>query len=85
MTLDLPQRPRRNRKSEAIRSHHRETTFGAEHFMYPLFIQEDEGVEPIVSMPGCARLGPSALLREIEPSLAAGVQSLCCFPQPRST
>ena len=80
MKLDLPDRPRRNRKSETVRAYHRETTFGAEHLIYPLFIQEAEGEEAIASMPGCARLGPSALLREIELSMAAGIQSFVLFP-----
>ena len=38
--LDLPSRPRRNRKSAAIRSFHRETWLSPAHFIYPLFVHD---------------------------------------------
>jgi porphobilinogen synthase len=76
----MRQRPRRNRKSEAIRSFHRETTLGPEHFVYPLFIHDTAAEEPIASMPGCSRLGPDGLLRECEAALEDGVSSVVLFP-----
>ena len=52
MTLDLRERPRRNRKSAAIRSATRETHLGPEHFIYPLFVHGGDDDIPITSMPG---------------------------------
>ncbi len=80
MIRDLPSRPRRNRKSAAIRAYHSETSLGAQHLVYPLFVHEREAVEPIASMPGCARLGPEALLAEVAAARAVGVNSIVLFP-----
>lgn len=74
-------RPRRNRKSEVIRSMVRETHLSTDHLIYPLFIlQNDDKVEPIESMPGQSRLGLSPLLKEIESSIALGINSFVLFP-----
>ena len=55
MSLALPIRPRRNRKSAAIRDLVRETDLSAGHLILPLFLQEGSVTEPIGSMPGCQR------------------------------
>src|SRR5690606_3950325 len=78
--LDLPVRPRRNRKSAAIRDAVRETWLGPEHFIYPLFIHEGADDIPITSMPGRARLSPDGLLREVDRALALGLRSVVLFP-----
>jgi porphobilinogen synthase len=78
--LDLPARPRRNRKCAAIRDAVRETWLGPEHFIYPLFIHEGGEDIPITSMPGQGRLSPEGLLREVERSLALGIRSVVLFP-----
>lgn len=78
--LDLTARPRRNRKSPAIRDAVRETWLAPQHFIYPLFIHERSDDVPITSMPGRARLSPAGLLREVERSLALGVRSVVLFP-----
>lgn len=74
------QRPRRNRKSGPVRDFHRETWLAPQHFMYPLFIHEGGEDIPITSMPGCSRLCPDGLLREVEESLKVGVSSFVLFP-----
>ncbi len=51
----LRQRPRRNRKSAAVRALVREQSLQASNFIYPLFIQES-GREAVPSMPGVFRL-----------------------------
>lgn len=79
-SLSLRPRPRRNRKSETIRAACRETTIGPQHFVYPLFIHEKPGDEPIASMPGCARLSPASLLAEVERARAVGVKMIALFP-----
>ena len=42
-TLDLRQRPRRLRRSAAIRSLVRETRLSPDNFLYPLFVVTGEG------------------------------------------
>ncbi|MEM9695525.1 MAG: porphobilinogen synthase, partial [Myxococcota bacterium] len=73
-------RPRRNRKSEAIRSAIRETHLGPEHLVSPLFVHEGTDRQPIPSMPGCARLGLDDLKREVEQCLERGVKFVVLFP-----
>lgn len=77
---NLVQRPRRNRKSEVVRSFHRETWLSADHFVYPLFIHGGTGNQPIASMPGCERLDPEGLLREVDAALEDGIRSVVLFP-----
>ncbi len=78
--LDLIRRPRRNRKSETIRSFHRETFLSPAHFIYPLFIHAGQGTQPIGSMPGCSRLSLDAMMKEVEESRAEGVHAVVLFP-----
>lgn len=77
---DLIYRPRRNRKNETIRAFARETVLSADHLIYPVFIFDGQGSQPIESMPGCSRLGHDALLKEAEGALSEGIRSLVLFP-----
>lgn len=81
MTLDLRERPRRNRKSAAIRSACRETHLGPEHFVYPLFVHGGDDDIPITSMPGCKRLSVPGLMTELEQAIDAGVGMVALFPK----
>ncbi|MCA9683967.1 MAG: porphobilinogen synthase, partial [Myxococcales bacterium] len=78
--LDLLSRPRRNRKSAAIRDAVRETWLGPEHFIYPLFIHEGSEDIPISSMPGKSRLSPEGLLAEVGRAVELGIRSVVLFP-----
>jgi porphobilinogen synthase len=78
--LALRQRPRRNRKSEAIRASCRETSFGPQHFVYPLFIHDGDADIAIGAMPGCSRLGKRGLFAEVERAVAVGVNMIALFP-----
>ena len=78
--LSIRERPRRNRRSAAIRDACRETTLGPEHFIYPLFIHEGDDDIPIKSMPGCMRHSPKGLLAEVERARAVGVSMVALFP-----
>jgi len=79
--LDLRERPRRNRKSPAIRAALRESLVGPEHFIYPLFVHEDDDVAvPIPSMPGCFRHPLPGMMAEVERAYAAGVRMIALFP-----
>ena len=75
------QRPRRNRKSPAIRNMIRETTMRVDNLIYPLFIVDGKGVKQKVgSMPGNFRWSLDTLLPEIEECMKLGLNSFVLFP-----
>ncbi len=79
--IDLSRRPRRNRKSEAIRALAQETFLKKEDLIYPLFLIEGENKqEPIASMPGIARLSLDLLLEEIARCMDLGIRAFALFP-----
>lgn len=81
-TLPLNRRPRRNRKSPAMRSAFQETTLSPANFVYPLFIHEGEEDTPIGAMPGCYRLGwRHGLIEEVSKATDVGVNSVVLFPK----
>lgn len=80
LRLSLPQRPRRNRATAPIRDMQRETWLAPQHLVYPLFIHAGAEDQPIPAMPGCSRLGPEGLLREVEGALADGIRTVILFP-----
>ncbi len=74
-------RPRRNRKSEAIRGMTRETEVLASDLIYPLFLLESPKAEiEVDSMPGIFRLGIDKMLGEIEQMMKLGVKAFDIFP-----
>jgi porphobilinogen synthase len=74
-------RPRRNRRSPAIRALVRETTLLPEHLVLPVFVQEGVACRtPIASMPGQARLSIDLLLELAAEAHALGVAGLALFP-----
>ncbi|RMG99643.1 MAG: porphobilinogen synthase [Deltaproteobacteria bacterium] len=79
--LSLVHRPRRNRKSEAVRALVRETRLSPDAFVLPLFIHEDPQDAEIPSMPDVLRFGPDGLLREVEGALADGIGAVVLFPK----
>src|SRR5689334_8687813 len=78
--LDLIARPRRNRRTAALRAFARETELRADRFVYPVFIHGGQGRQPITSMPGQARLSLDELRREAAAAFEEGVRSLLFFP-----
>jgi porphobilinogen synthase len=79
--LDLPHRPRRNRKSAAVRGLVRETRLSPENFIYPLFLSGNAQDEDIASMPGCKRWSTAGLLEEIGRAVTVGVKAVVLFPR----
>lgn len=74
-------RPRRNRKSEAIRSLVRETEVRTNDLIYPLFLTSGNNQKiAIASMPGIFRFSPDLLLKEIEECLMLGIKTFAPFP-----
>src|SRR5690554_7534265 len=75
------QRPRRNRKSSAIRKMVEETHLTVSHLIYPLFITHTKKEKsPIVSMPGIYRWGHEEVLQEIEDCIELGIENFVLFP-----
>lgn len=79
--LNLPIRPRRNRKSEAVRGLVRETVLHPADLIYPLFLHDDPDNVPIASMPGCHRWSLDGLVAEVGEAWNAGVRAVVFFPK----
>jgi porphobilinogen synthase len=74
-------RPRRNRKSVAIRHMVEETKIGAEHLIYPIFLKDGKNVkEEISSLPNNFRWSLDKLLPEIEACMKLGIYTYDMFP-----
>ncbi|MBL9206632.1 MAG: porphobilinogen synthase [Opitutaceae bacterium] len=80
--LDLIHRPRRLRRTAAIRAMTEETILSPSDFIAPLFVVEgDDAPEPISSMPGVFRLGIKDLVEECRSLFALGVPAVALFPK----
>lgn len=78
---NITNRPRRNRKSSAIRNMVQETHISAANLIFPLFIVDGENKkEGIASMPGIFRYSVDNLLREVESCMKLGIYSFDLFP-----
>lgn len=78
-------RPRRNRRTPAIRQMVRETFLTPADFILPLFFHE-EGVDtPIASMPGVTRWSLESLVREAGEAHALGIPAIVLFPKIEET
>ena len=78
--MNLPVRPRRNRKSAAIRGLVRETELTPAHLIYPLFLHAGKDDQPIDSMPGCKRWSLEGLVKEAGEAYELGVPAIVLFP-----
>src|SRR5262245_24414051 len=82
-TLDLTQRPRRLRRSAAMRALVRETRLSPDNFLYPLFVCPGEGKRREVgSMPGVFQLSVDEAVREAAAARADGVPGVLLFGLP---
>ncbi|HEX7673426.1 MAG TPA: porphobilinogen synthase [Bdellovibrio sp.] len=79
--MKLTQRPRRNRRSEALRQMIAETELRVSQLVLPLFLVEGKGQkQAIASMPGIFRLSPDLILEEIGKAAQLGVKTFDLFP-----
>lgn len=74
-------RPRRNRRTPAIRSLVRETSLSPSDFILPMFLHEDGEDVPIASMPGVTRWSLPSLVREAGEAFALGIPGVVLFPK----
>ena len=76
-------RPRRLRRTPALRDLVRETTLTPDDFVYPLFVVPGEGVrKPVPSMPGIDQLSVDSLASEAAELAALGIKAVLLFGIP---
>ncbi len=74
-------RPRRNRKSAAIRNMVEETHLGVQHLIYPIFLKDGKNIkEEIASLPNNYRWSLDQLIPEIETCMNLGIYTYDLFP-----
>lgn len=78
--MDLPIRPRRNRKSPGLRALTRETLLCPGDLVLPLFLHDVKSDETIQSMPGCTRWSLKGMVKEAGEAFAVGVPAVVLFP-----
>jgi porphobilinogen synthase len=76
----MPIRPRRNRKSAAIRDLVAETDLSASRLICPMFIHDGDIDEPIDSLPGCTRWSIHGLVEEAKRLVDLGIPCIDLFP-----
>ncbi len=75
------QRPRRLRRTDALRRMVRETVLTVDDLIYPLFVMEGEGQQlEVPSMPGCFRYSLDLLLAEVKAAQDLGIGAIALFP-----
>ena len=73
-------RPRRLRRSPAIRQMVRETTLSVKDFINPLFVRHGQNIkDPIVSMPGQYHFSVDKIGKEVEERWSLGIPSINLF------
>jgi porphobilinogen synthase len=83
--LDLRHRPRRLRRTAAMRALVRETRLSPENFLYPLFVVPGEGRRhEVASMPGVFQLSVDEIVREAAAAKAEGIPGVLLFGLPES-
>jgi porphobilinogen synthase len=79
-------RPRRMRKSEAIRGLVRENTISVDDLIWPIFVRDGEGIEePVNSMPGVMRRSVDKIAEAATEAAALEIPAICLFPYTDSS
>ncbi len=79
--LNLLTRPRRLRRTPAIRALVQESSLSTDDLMLPLFVTEDEGKSEIESMPGVYREPISSLPKRCKELMDLGLKAVALFPK----
>lgn len=81
--LNLTQRPRRLRQSEAIRKLVEETSLSKNDLVFPIFVKDGQGLrEPVPSMPGIFRYSIDTAVQECKELWSLGVKAIDLFGIP---
>jgi porphobilinogen synthase len=79
--LDLPVRPRRNRKADWSRRLLAESKLTVDDLVWPIFLCEGTGArEPIASMPGVVRYSVDEAMHAAEQAMRLKIPALALFP-----
>jgi porphobilinogen synthase len=79
--IHISRRPRRNRKTSAIRDLVQETTLQVSDFIFPMFVQEGTNLKiEVKSMPGIFRFSLDNLLEELKEVTDLGIRAIDLFP-----
>jgi porphobilinogen synthase len=74
-------RPRRTRKSPALRAMVAETALSPADLIWPMFVRDGEGVEePVPSMPGVFRRSVDKVVEAAREAVDLGIPAVCLFP-----
>ena len=79
--VDPVSRPRRNRKTAAVRSMCREHSLSPSQLVYPLFVHADADDVPIDSMPGQTLWSLDGLVDRVQQAGDLGVDKVILFPK----
>jgi len=79
--MELTYRPRRMRRTPALRAMVREHQLRAADFIYPLFVHEGATNEPISAMPGAQRWSLEGLVQEVGRAWSLGIRCVVLFPK----
>ncbi|SHE31766.1 porphobilinogen synthase [Alkalibacter saccharofermentans] len=81
--MNISKRPRRLRGNDILRKMTRETHLKKEDFVYPLFVQEGNGIKTeIKSMPGQFRYSIDSLVEECSELIEIGIDKIMLFGIP---
>jgi len=79
--IHIIRRPRRNRKSGAIREMVQETRLSVSDLIYPMFVVDGSGIKTeVASMPGIYRHSIDLLLEELKELQDLGIKAIDLFP-----
>ena len=80
----LTRRPRRLRRTAAIRDLLRETKLSPDDFVQPYFVVHGESVQnPIKSLPGQFQLSVDELIKDAEETFSLGIKAVILFGLPK--
>ncbi len=83
--MELPYRPRRLRRREALRRLVRETVLTSADFIYPLFVVPGTKVkQPVASMPGICRWSVDLVVEEAKAAWDLGIPAVLLFGLPET-
>ena len=81
MPLDLPQRPRRLRRTDWLRRMVRENELSTADLIWPIFVVDGRTARtPVPSMPGVDRLSIDEAMREVERAARLTIPCVAIFP-----
>jgi porphobilinogen synthase len=73
-------RPRRNRTDAWTRAIVAENRLSVDDLIWPIFIQENNGLSEVASMPGVRRFGLDRLVDAVAPAVELGLPAVALFP-----